>query len=56
MRRHVLSCRAVHCLICWLALALVAIHPLIHGTPLDSGALDALVQQMQAWAVLGGDR
>lgn len=27
------------------------IHPLIHGTPIDGGALDAAFASLQAWAV-----
>ena len=32
-------------------LVAVVIHPLIHGTPLDGGALDAGLLWLQAWAV-----
>ena len=35
--------------VCVLALNLV--HPIIHGTPLDSGALDALLQHIDMFAM-----
>lgn len=35
------------------AVALTVIHPLIHGTPLDSGALDGLLASLTACACAG---
>lgn len=32
-------------------LILGIIHPLIHGTPIDGGSLDAAFASLQAWAV-----
>lgn len=33
-------------------LVLVAVvHPLVHGTPIDGGALDAVFSSIQMWAV-----
>jgi hypothetical protein len=32
-----------------LLLALTVIHPVLHGTPLDGGALDAFILNLQIW-------
>lgn len=42
---------ARHRLIAFGALALNALHPLIHGTPLDGGALDACITGMSGAAL-----
>lgn len=34
-----------------LVVALNLLHPLIHGTPLDGGMLDGLLQWLDVWAM-----
>jgi hypothetical protein len=34
-----------------LIFAVNLIHPLIHGTPLDGGALDGAIQALDVWAM-----
>lgn len=38
-----------------LVVLLNAIHPLLHGTPLDAGALDVLLPTLTGWAASGPD-
>lgn len=48
-----LCCRLARSSTSILILALVAIvHPLIHGTPLDQGALDSVLDSLRAWATM----
>ena len=42
--------------LCLLAAVVVnALHPIIHGTPLDGGALDAFIAHVNQWAVITRD-
>jgi hypothetical protein len=42
----------------WLVFTVVVLlnllHPLFHGTPLDGGALDGLLQSLDVWALSYG--
>jgi hypothetical protein len=50
MRRHHRLLGVLPCVVCALTLAANFIHALVHGTPLDGGALDMGVSLLNNWA------